>query len=485
MQDGSKDLLHELGLKRARKKRRKSVAFGARFSRKTQADIDRQLEGLLKPRKSAADGNRSMSQEAQLFMVEVGEDEIGELKWVNKWSWFVRAVLERDVLNAFGQFSGTGIQNPDRKPGELKRRVTLFGTVMQSYRVFHEHIDSEAWVYHFTEEIVEKEALNSAKTAPLRRKSLKNPPPQQAERNNNIKGTAKTLSGTSPSALSVSPLPSNAPMPLPSSTVESEEDQTQQMKRRPRRKSRRPSFSVEFHSLAQGEFMDELAVKYNSAQAHEDNQMYTASNLLRRESLQFDGRIMGSLQIIWDAFDEDHQYGITVDEYLTMHKAMFRACYQPLSEEDKEDEDEDESVWDDGGIKGWSKVLATLDWDKDREGHGCLNFERFKRCWFEMADRFTNGVSASEYAEFLEKMIRRMKLRRIGWSLEDERSRKPSCVWQKGVEEETEEEEEAEEVVEEEDEAEEEEEAPVLDDGGGIEVAQIALRAAGGTQERG
>jgi hypothetical protein len=405
MADSTDALDEQLNLllrSKKKKSRRKSIAFQNSLRRSSRNLARKPVLGDAQhgfPPKPTED--RIVSQETQLFMTEIEVEDIGELKWGWKWSWLVRAVLERDVLNAFGQVT----QGTDRQSVCLKRRVTLFGTVMQSYRIFREANDTKAWIYHFTEEVVEKEPLTPASPRSQRKASLESQP--QSPRRLSIRfehaDSSSSLQPTAVSLQCISPAIPLAPSRVPSpelgdrrrSSIAGDDDSETSVppqKRAQRRKSRRPSLSVEFHGMIQGGLMEQLAVKYNSASAHEDNEMYTVPNLLRRESLQFDGKIMGCLQVIWDVFDEDRQYGITVDEYLTMHKAMFRACYDDSNgdgdeDENNEDEDEDETVWDDGGSKGWSEKLARGDWDKDREGHGCLNFERFKRCWFQMADR--------------------------------------------------------------------------------------------------
>ncbi|CAM9608638.1 unnamed protein product, partial [Discosporangium mesarthrocarpum] len=41
----------------------------------------------------------------------------------------------------------------------------------------------------------------------------------------------------------------------------------------------------------------------------------------------------------------------------------------------------------------------------DAEGHNYLNCIRFTFCWFQLADRFTSGISAKEYTSFLWGMV--------------------------------------------------------------------------------
>jgi hypothetical protein len=52
--------------------------------------------------------------------------------------------------------------------------------------------------------------------------------------------------------------------------------------------------------------------------------------------------------------------------------------------------------------------MANDDWEIDREGYGVLNRKRFGKCWFTLADRYTDAICGIEYSEFLGFMYREM-----------------------------------------------------------------------------
>jgi hypothetical protein len=69
-------------------------------------------------------------------------------------------------------------------------------------------------------------------------------------------------------------------------------------------------------------------------------------------------------------------------------------------------------MWVSEGEEREQKDCAAKDWDTDRRGHRHLNFARFTSCWFTVADRFTDTISAGDYAAFLRAMATDMALAR-------------------------------------------------------------------------
>ena len=56
----------------------------------------------------------------------------------------------------------------------------------------------------------------------------------------------------------------------------------------------------------------------------------------------------------------------------------------------------------------WPSELSAMmeaDWALDHGGYHFLDRQRFALCWFQLADSFTDGISAREYGGFLQQMI--------------------------------------------------------------------------------
>ena len=53
-----------------------------------------------------------------------------------------------------------------------------------------------------------------------------------------------------------------------------------------------------------------------------------------------------------------------------------------------------------------SHCITQEDWDVDSDGHATLSEDAFRNSMFELADIWTATVSAEEYIEFLEKLLK-------------------------------------------------------------------------------
>eukprot|EP01045_Picozoa_sp_COSAG04_P031240 COSAG04_NODE_5711_length_1515_cov_1.859463_1_plen_127_part_10 len=74
------------------------------------------------------------------------------------------------------------------------------------------------------------------------------------------------------------------------------------------------------------------------------------------------------------------------DEYVTSNRLVQRCL---LDDFDSEQADE----------------TAEADWEVDSNGHDHLDYARFSMSWFQLADLWTEDISAEEYAGFLEDVM--------------------------------------------------------------------------------
>ena len=119
-------------------------------------------------------------------------------------------------------------------------------------------------------------------------------------------------------------------------------------------------------------------------------QFYTDLALLQRESLKHDVRVRRILDHIWAATDRDGSGTIDKEEYIIMCKKVYRAIV-----------DDTDSPQADAEIL----KIAEEDWDADRQGHDHLDYERFTRAWFQLADHWTHDLSADSYETFLSNIF--------------------------------------------------------------------------------
>jgi hypothetical protein len=112
-------------------------------------------------------------------------------------------------------------------------------------------------------------------------------------------------------------------------------------------RARRTSASLEFHEPHTQNLVDSLKAKYNAEHAV-DEHLHTPAALMRRESLQWDQRVLDALNIIWYSSDTDSSGGIDQKEYQNMHSKMYKATH--------------------GHLDGWTVDMANQDWEGDRDG---------------------------------------------------------------------------------------------------------------------
>jgi hypothetical protein len=154
---------------------------------------------------------------------------------------------------------------------------------------------------------------------------------------------------------------------------------------------RRSSVTMEFFMDPEKGLMEVMQEIYNpEAVTGEENEFYTDQALLQREALQYDPDVRAQLDQIWSLIDEDSSGGLDKFEYKKMHRLMVHVLLGGSMDEDK------------------ASLMAEDDWDVDRDGYGVLNRKRFGKCWFTLADRYTDAICSKEYTEFLGFMYREM-----------------------------------------------------------------------------
>jgi hypothetical protein len=98
----------------------------------------------------------------------------------------------------------------------------------------------------------------------------------------------------------------------------------------------------------------------------------------------------GILDFIWTATDRDGSGTIDKEEYMVMCRKVYRAIVDDTNSPEADAE---------------ITRIAEEDWDADRQGHDHLNYERFTRAWFQLADHWTHDLSADSYEKFLSNIF--------------------------------------------------------------------------------
>lgn len=126
--------------------------------------------------------------------------------------------------------------------------------------------------------------------------------------------------------------------------------------------------------------------------------LYTLPALARRDALKFDPAVRKSLNLLWKKIDLDKSGRIEEDEYILMHEKI---CHVMA------DLGKLEEHVAPGGLLDLDeqKKLAIEDWCVDNQGFGFVDYTRFVSCWFQIADQFTDSITAEEYDAFLRKIM--------------------------------------------------------------------------------
>ena len=114
--------------------------------------------------------------------------------------------------------------------------------------------------------------------------------------------------------------------------------------------------------------------------------LYSDQALLRRESIMFDVGVHSALRRFWFIYDSDGNGRISKDEYICCNKLVQRILCTDFDDEKQEQ-------------------IAHQDWIDDSGGFGFLNYERFTRSWFQLADAWTPAIAAEPYVDFLYEVL--------------------------------------------------------------------------------
>lgn len=126
--------------------------------------------------------------------------------------------------------------------------------------------------------------------------------------------------------------------------------------------------------------------------------LYTLPALARRDALKFDPSVRRSLNLLWKMIDLDKSGRIEQNEYVLMHEQVCRvmASLGKLSPK----------VAPGGKLDvREQRKLALEDWEIDHQGFGFVDYSRFVSCWFQIADQFTDSITAKEYNSFLARIV--------------------------------------------------------------------------------
>ena len=110
-----------------------------------------------------------------------------------------------------------------------------------------------------------------------------------------------------------------------------------------------------------------------------NNEFYTDQALLQRESLRFDPEVRRVLSEIWRVTDENGDGSIQKGEYLEMSRKLYRVV-----------------VGQQAGDEAEVRRVAEAEWEHDRFGAEELDRQRFGQSWFQLADLWTDDISATQ-----------------------------------------------------------------------------------------
>eukprot|EP00520_Triparma_pacifica_P017160 CAMPEP_0118669926 /NCGR_PEP_ID=MMETSP0785-20121206/21170_1 /TAXON_ID=91992 /ORGANISM="Bolidomonas pacifica, Strain CCMP 1866" /LENGTH=1227 /DNA_ID=CAMNT_0006564659 /DNA_START=152 /DNA_END=3831 /DNA_ORIENTATION=- len=151
---------------------------------------------------------------------------------------------------------------------------------------------------------------------------------------------------------------------------------------------------TEFHTTRKTDLYNILRDRYDPEHSESPyDPLYNFKALCSREALLFHPDVRATLDEIWHITDSDNSNSISFGEYESMHEAMSIAVYGP------------------NYLKKPEKIrrkLCLQDWNLDRDGKDSLDYQRFTMCWFQLADQFTDNISAKDYITYLRSMFFKM-----------------------------------------------------------------------------
>lgn len=128
-----------------------------------------------------------------------------------------------------------------------------------------------------------------------------------------------------------------------------------------------------------------------------DPDLYTDTNLRKREQLQSDPLVLGGIARFWDTFPcvrQGHETLVQRD-YVDVLMKCFKALVAPSEFSVAE-----------------AKRIVEKDWERDMGGDPAATMSRpqFERALFEVADIWTVGIGAELYRSFLAKLFDRVTM---------------------------------------------------------------------------
>ena len=110
--------------------------------------------------------------------------------------------------------------------------------------------------------------------------------------------------------------------------------------------------------------------------------------LLRRDIARFDPMIRKLLEGFWQVCDRDGSGSIDLEEYLFLHLNLYAAMNTEATQKEG---------WEDE-----ARIVATREWDFDRQGQETLNRDRFFTSFYQIVDAWLVGEpTTSAYVKFL------------------------------------------------------------------------------------
>ena len=110
--------------------------------------------------------------------------------------------------------------------------------------------------------------------------------------------------------------------------------------------------------------------------------------LLRRDIARFDPMVRKLLEGFWQVCDRDGSGSIDLEEYLFLHLNLYAAMNTEATQKE--------------GWQDEARVVATREWDFDRQGHDQLNRDRFFTSFYQIVDAWLVGEpTTSAYVKFL------------------------------------------------------------------------------------
>jgi hypothetical protein len=380
----------------------------------------------------------------QSMMTYTEKEEVGDnvkLKWGLKWRWFVVVSVERVLHNCFQQNMLEVDETGKVTPGPMipKRRVTLFGSILQQYSddVQKRHI------YFGGRQRMQLNCLQPYQS------TGSHPGKDHIKAKYDAKEGESVQANGGKSADKCEGQESNIRVPVADTSAGQTLDTEGRFVKVKMPSRRRNSMTMEFHAQKDEELTLTLQNVYDPQRQAVGHELYTQQNLLKRESVKWDTRVRKVLDGIWKAIDIDGSGGISKDEYDAMHEQMWYAAHE-LDKQRKAEEVEAEEVEEEEEVSGERKVVATClktrnilmdnkqilaktgtaeektrrktaetaqtaeerpawrkqakvkaavqtkgqlacreaslqdDWKADSESHTHLNYQRFTKCWFEM-----------------------------------------------------------------------------------------------------